>query len=371
MSDRLLIATRKGLFLVDRSHAGSWKISSTAFLGDNVTLAITDPRDATIYAALDHGHFGVKLHRSHDAGKSWEACAVPEYPEPPEGAAPEISPMTGKPFPWTLKLIWSLAPGGSDEPDVLWCGTVPGGLFRSPNRGESWTMVRSLWDQPDRLQWFGGGLDHPGIHSICVDPRNADRVIVGVSCGGVWVTTDGGASWKCQADGMWAAYMPPDRRNDPVIQDPHSVVVCPAHPDVMWAQHHNGIFRTTDGAKSWHEITTATPSTFGFAVAAHPKDENTAWFVPAIKDEQRIPVEGKLVVSRTTDGGQTFEVLRSGLPQSHAYDIVFRHALDVDQTGQRIAFGSTTGGVWCSENIGDEWHALPGRLPPVHSVRFA
>lgn len=370
MSDRLLIATRKGLFLVDRTGDTTWTIGQTAFLGDNVTLGMGDPRDGSLYAALDHGHFGVKLHRSTDAGATWTECTVPEYPKLPVGAEPAISAMTGKPFTSTLKLIWSLCPGGANEPGVLWCGTVPGGLFRSEDRGASWSLMTALWDHPDRLQWFGGGLDDPGIHSIWVDPRDTNHVVVGVSCGGVWITPDGGASWKCQADGMWAAYMPPDRKNDPVIQDPHCVTVCPGNPEVMWAQHHNGVFRTTDGAKTWHEVPNAAPSTFGFAVAAHPTDDKTAWFVPAIKDERRIPVDGKLVVSRTTDGGETFEVLREGLPQTHAYDLVFRHALDVDGTGTRLAFGSTTGGVWFSENAGDNWHELSSHLPPVHAVRF-
>jgi len=369
MSDRLLVATRKGLFTLERHGNGGWSIGETAFLGDNVTLAVPDRRDGTVYAALDHGHFGVKLHRKPSGG-AWEECAVPEYPAPPENQPPEISPFTGKPFPWSLKLIWSIAPGGADKPGRVWCGTVPGGLFRSDDGARSWHMMRSLWDTPDRLQWFGGGLDHPGIHSLCVDPRDSDRIVAGVSCGGVWISTDGGGSFKCQADGMRADYMPPDRMHDPVIQDPHCVAMCAAAPDVMWVQHHNGIFRTTDGGASWHEITAAEPSSFGFAVCVHPKDPDTAWFVPAIKDEKRVPVDGQLVVSRTIDGGRTFEVLRDGLPQQHAYDLVLRHAMDVDDAGQCLAFGSTTGSFWVSDSGGDAWQAVTHHLPPIHAVRF-
>ena len=112
------------------------------------------------------------------------------------------------------------------------------------------------------------------------------------------------------------------------------------------------------------------PSTFGFAVAAHPSDPDTAWFVPAQKDEKRIPVDGRVVVNRTCDAGRTFETLTAGLPQEHAYDLVFRHALDVDETGERLAFGSTTGSLWLSENAGDAWQALSSNLPPIHAVRF-
>ena len=169
---------------------------------------------------------------------------------------------------------------------------------------------------------------------------------------------------------MIARYMPPDQQKDPGIQDPHRMVMCRARPDTLYAQHHNGIFKSTDGSTSWTEITKAGPSTFGFAVAVHPAQPDTAWFIPAVKDEQRIPVDGKVVVTRTRDGGQSFDVLSRGLPQQDAYDLVFRHALDIDATGDRLAFGSTTGGLWISEDQGDSWAAVSEHLPPIDCVRF-
>jgi hypothetical protein len=148
------------------------------------------------------------------------------------------------------------------------------------------------------------------------------------------------------------------------------VVQCAAAPDVLWVQHHNGVFRSNDWADSWHEITSIHPSKFGFVVAVHPGDPDCAWFVPGVKDECRVPVDGKMVVARTRDGGETFDVLRNGLPQQHAYDLVWRHALDIDNTAQCLAFGSTTGNVWFTADQGDTWHQLSGHLPPVYCVRF-
>ena len=373
MSDRIYIATRKGLFTADRTNASpsSWSITRAAFVGDPVYIVFPDPRDGYVYAALGHGHFGVKLHRSTDGGTTWEECAAPAYPAPPEGAEEIRCPNRGIVIPWSLELIWCLAAGGTDEPGRLWCGTVPGGLFRSDDRGSSWTLVRSLWDDPSRKEWFGGGLDYPGVHSVFVDPRNSKRLIVGISCGGVWVTENGGDSWSVRAEGMWASYVPPDRKHDPFIQDPHCVAACRANPDVLWCQHHNGVFRSGDGAVSWQEITSVEPSNFGFAVVAHPLDPETAWFVPGVSDEKRIPVDGKVVVARTTDGGETFSVLRDGLPQNHAYDLTFRHALDVNATGDQLAFGSTTGSVWTSNDSGSSWRTLTANLPPVYCVRIA
>jgi hypothetical protein len=369
MSTRCHVATRKGLITFERGRAG-WSVARASFLGDNCTLVMHDPRTGILYAALNHGHFGVKLHRSDDGGAAWQEIATPQYPEKPVDYVPRKVPAEGVAADWSLKLVWALAPGGADEPGVLWCGTLPGGLFRSGDGGESWDLNRPLWDDPMREEWFGGGADHPGIHSICVDPRDPRHVTLGVSCGGVWNTRDGGLSWRVGGSGMRAAYMPPERQFEPNVQDPHLVAQCAARPDVLWAQHHNGIFRSTDAGASWTEIEHVAPSTFGFAVAVHPTDPDTAWFVPAQKDERRIPVEGRLVVTRTRDGGQTFETLTSGLPQEHAYDLVFRHALDVDESGERLAFGSTTGSLWLSEDGGHAWQTLSSNLPPVHAVRF-
>ena len=373
MSNRLYAATRKGLFTIDRNGGGQcpWGVTRATFLGDPVSIVLPDPRDGSVYAALGHGHFGVKLHRSTDHGASFSEIATPTYPEKPADVEDVFCPNRNIPIPWSLELIWSLEPGGTNEPGVLWCGTVPGGLFRSNDSGASWTMVRTLWDRPERRQWFGGGLDYPGIHSICVDPRDPRTVRVGVSCGGVWTTRDGGETWACTADGMRADYMPPERQGDPNIQDPHCLVQCKGAPDAFWVQHHNGVFRSTDGSRTWRDVPNAVPSVFGFAVAVHPREPDTAWFVPGVKDEIRIPVDGKVVVSRTRDGGDSFEVLRNGLPQEHAYDLTFRHALAIDETGDRLAFGSTTGSLWVSEDQGDSWMTVTNHLPPVYCVRFA
>jgi hypothetical protein len=170
---------------------------------------------------------------------------------------------------------------------------------------------------------------------------------------------------------MRAEYAPPELTHDPVAQDVHCLVQCPAALNRMWVQHHNGIFVSSDEGQTFTEITDVEPSTFGFAVVVHPQKPDTAWFVPEIKDEKRIPREGKLVVTRTRDGGKSFDVLTRGLPQSHAYDVVYRHALALDDTGECLAMGSTTGGLWISENEGDSWNCVTHTLPPIYAVRFA
>ena len=359
MSDRLYVGTRKGLFEVTR-EGGGWNIADVHFLGDPVSAVLAD--GDTLYAALDLGHFGAKLWRREGFGP-WRELPAPAFPPKPEDAADD-------PHPWTVGTIWAIEPGG--VPDRLWIGTMPGGLFRSDDDGDSWTLNEPLWRMPERRQWMGvAGGEQPGINSVLIDPRNPDDIRVGVSTAGMWASSDGGASWQIINRGMYNEYMPPESRETPIAQDIHRLARCAARPDIIWCQHHNGLFRSENGGANWHELTAIAPAKFGFAVAAHPRDPGTAWVVPAVKDERRIAVDAAVCVARTRDGGESFEVLRRGLPQRHAYDLVWRHALDVDASGERLAFGSTTGGLWVSEDAGDAWTALDARLPPVAVVRFA
>jgi hypothetical protein len=359
MTDRLHVGTRKGLFEIVRRN-GAWDIGDTEFLGDPVSAVLAD--GDTVHAALDLGHFGTKLWRRERAG-SWHELSAPAFPPKPDDAGDD-------PHPWSLGRIWAIEPGGVDG--RLWAGTMPGGLFRSDDGGETWSLNDALWRMPERKQWMGvAGGEQPGISNVLIDPRDPADIRLGISTAGVWASTDTGTTWRLINQGMYNEYMPPERSGDPIAQDVHCLTRCAAQPAVMWCQHHNGVFRSEDRGATWHEVTAIRPSKFGFAVVAHPRDPNTAWFVPAIKDERRIPVDGKVVVARTRDGGQSFDILRNGLPQRHAYDLVWRHALAVDDSGELVAFGSTSGGLWISEDGGDSWAPLDARLPPIAVVRFA
>ena len=359
---QLQVGTRKGLIVVQRTAAG-WRLGQPHFPGEPVTQVLVDPQGGDWYAALRLGHFGVKLKRSSDRGASWEEVATPAFPpKPAEG------PWKDDATPWTVDLLWALEAG----PGRLWAGAMPAGLFTSEDRGASWRLVESLWYRPDRKDWFGGGYDHAGIHSIIVDPRDDAHVTIAVSCAGVWQTRDAGTTWTNTSEGMDAgAYMPEERRFDGNIQDVHRIAACAAQPDVLWAQHHCGMYRSTDGGLHWTNIPAPQPSGFGFAVAAHPIDPRTAWFAPAHSDAQRMPVEGRMVVTVTRDGAASFQAHGEGLPERDAYHLVYRHGLACAADGQTLAMGSTTGGLWISEDGGERWGCVSRDLPPIAVVRFA
>src|SRR5579871_4185643 len=182
MNDRLLIGTKKGVFELRRKQ-GEWSIIGTRFLGDPISMLLADPRDGTLYAAEALGHFGVKLQRSRDAGETWQEVVAPAFPKS-DADGPSVS------------YLFCLEPGGAEQEGWIWCGTIPAGLFLSKDRGETWAMNEALWDLPERKEWMGGGFDHAGVASICIDPRDTAHITVGVSTGGVWTSVDAGGHWR-------------------------------------------------------------------------------------------------------------------------------------------------------------------------------
>lgn len=375
MNEHLLIGTRKGLAVFTKTN-GAWSFKAMHLPGVPVSYAMADSRNGTWWACLDHGHWGQKLSRSRDQGATWEDVTSPKYPEDAtilgnDAAFEEMSNPESKPkrveIPATLKLQWTLVEGGHDRPGTLYMGTEPGGLFVTRDDGDTWELVRGLWDHPSRLtQWFGGGRDNAGIHSILVDPQDSDHIFVGISCAGVFETRDGGDNWEPRNKGLNATFLP-----DPSVDvghDAHCLHWSPADTSVIWQQNHCGVYVSRDGAANWQDVSQKDgPVNFGFPIVTDPDNPARAWVVPANSDGDRSAHEQHVKVARTDDHGATWTVLTEGLPRP-AWDLVYRHALDISQS--TLAFGSTTGSLYLSENGGDNWQELSAHLPPVYSVRF-
>jgi hypothetical protein len=394
MSNLIMLGTRKGTVIFDRIN-GTWQARAINHPGIPVCYAARDPRDGTMWASLDHGHWGPKLSRSRDGGITWEDVLTVNYPNGTRYIAqvlptPDFDPEapTGAPSyaDATVYKIWNLAFGSDEQPGRIYAGTIPGGLFISDDGGDSWDLNRPLWNHESRggdlfagdassdNQWGGTpasidyGVFEPGIHSISIDTRNPDRIHVAASSAGVIETSDGGKTWVGRNRGMTNDYMP---NPEPEWgHDPHFIARCKGQPDHLWQQNHCGVFYSADGAKQWKKVSMPDMGVhFGFPIAADDKDGRTAWVVPAVADSERMAIDGGLFVARTTDGGESWQTFRDGLPQQNAYDIVLRHGLDV--AGDVVCFASTTGNVYLSEDRGEHWQCLANNLPPVYSVRFA
>ncbi len=390
MASRLLLGTRKGTFIVERV-GGTWRPRLSGHGGAGSNYVAKDPYTGRLWALLGHGHWGAKLSHSDDDGATWvDATAQIAYPAGARYIAQDMYEDATSDFGvgWristkaaTLAKLWVIAfgPGGS-----VYVGTIPGGLFISRDGGGSFALNRALWDHESRggdlsagdanaeTKWFGtpaseGGDFAPGIHSIAVDPRDPNRVLLAVSTAGVIETTDGGASWRSRNKGMVLDHTP-----EPEAEwghDTHAIDLCAGAPDHVWQQNHNGVYYSADGAATWRKVSAPTSGVhFGFPVAADGHDGRTAWLLPGHSDQKRMAIDGGLFVARTEDGGDNWTPLRAGLPQEHAYDVVYRHAL-AQQDGV-VAFGSTTGNLYVSEDRGDHWTAVAHNLPPIYSVRF-
>jgi photosystem II stability/assembly factor-like uncharacterized protein len=388
MADRILVGTRKGTFIVEKTR-GRWTPRLAGHAGVGVNFIARDPHGDTLWAALGHGHWGAKLSRSTDGGQTWADAPQIKYPEgarylaPPEPTPdtdPSQPPAKASIKPATLLKLWTIAFGRAGR---VYVGTIPGGLFVSDDGGETFTLNLPLWNHDSRggdlfggdgsgiTHWFGTpaseGEFAPGIHSIAVDPRDPDHVLVAVSTAGVLETTDGGRSWRGRNKGMVNDYLP-----NPEAEwghDPHYIELCTSQPDHVWQQNHCGVFHSADGAQSWKLVSRPEGGVrFGFPVTVDAADGNTAWIVPGKSDMERMTIDGALFVARTEDGGESWQHLREGLPQTAAYDVVLRHALS--SSADKLAFGSSTGNLYVSENRGDRWLTVANNLPPIYSVRF-
>ena len=349
----ILVGTSKGLVVFKNSP--KWSIESIHFLGFPIAFVYVDERSDTWWVGLAHRHWGPKLHRSSNQGKSWDELAVPKYPK-----------ENGKTV--VLRKMWCMQHAGKDRPGELWLGTEPGALFHSKDNGAHFELVKGLWEHPSRtnaMQWFGAGRDLPFLHSIVVNPKDSNHLYIAVSCAGVFESKDGGENWIPKNQGLIAAYLPNPRAE--VGHDPHLLLQAHSDTKVLWQQNHCGVFRTTDGATSWSNISDEQGfANYGFGLAIDQANPLRAWVIPALSDEMRVAKDLALVVSYTDDGGESWHALRNGLPQENCFDIVFRHALQYKDG--LLAFGTNNGNLYISENGGQQWQQIDGNLSRIDNV---
>lgn len=346
----LLIGTRRGLFIARSDDRRNWTLSQPLLEGREIYHAMHDPRTNSLWAASAHTVWGAHVHRSSDHGKTWELLED----------APHYTDERG------LEAIWFLAPGPATQPDRLYAGIEPAGLFVSEDAGRSWQGVDSLNEHESNTSWqpAGGAL---ALHAIQIDPRAPERIYCALSAGGVYRSDDGGATWSPKNAGTRADFLPD--RYPAYGQCVHKLIVHPADPDRLYQQNHCGVYRSDDRGESWTEITNGLPSDFGYAIATDPRDPDVLFTIPEESSHMRATVDGKLRVYRTVDAGNTWQALTSGLPQEHAYVSVLRDAMSndtLDPVG--VYFGTSNGQLFGSSDGGESWSALFGYLPKILCV---
>jgi serine/threonine protein kinase len=354
----LLLGTTKGAFILRSNAARSrWEVGGPYFHGHNVYAMAYDGRGGQhrIWASTQ-SYWGTLLRSSDDFGKSWTN---------PQQAPIRFPSDTGV----SLKNIWQITLGRPEEPNVLYCGVEPAALFETRDAGESWSLVRGLFDHPHRPRWMpgNGGL---ALHTVVLDPADNQRIYVAISAGGVYRTSDGGRSWTPQNQGIRAVTMP-DRYPE-FGQCVHKIVMHPARPERLYLQSHWGLYRSDNFAENWTDIANGVPSDFGFAMLTHPRNPDCVYVVPVESDEFRCACDGRLRVYRTRNGGASWEPLFRGLPQKRAYETVLRDAITADAFDPvGIYFGTRSGQLFGSRDEGRTWQKVLEGLPSVVCVRNA
>lgn len=365
----LLVGTRKGAFLYRSDPARArWSLSGPHFLGHIIHHVVLDPRDhRTMLIAAKTGHLGPTVYHSKDCGRTWqESTRPPAFPKAADGSSGEA-----------VDHVFWLTPGHASQPGVWYAGTSPQALFRSEDGGVTWAGVRGFNEHPLRRDWIGpqgvgGTPDGPKMHSILVDPRDARHLYLAMSGGGVFESTDEGATWQPLNRGHVADFMP--EKYPEFGQDPHCVALHPHQPDRLYMQSHCGIYRIDRPADTWVRIGENMPRAIGdigFPVVLHPRDPNTAWVFPMDGSDvwPRVSPGGKPAVYRTRDAGKTWQRQDRGLPRKHAYFTVKRQCFAADaETPVGLYFGNTQGEVWHSLDEGRSWSVLAAWLPQIYSV---
>jgi photosystem II stability/assembly factor-like uncharacterized protein len=343
-----LVGTRKGLFVLraedDRS---SWHAEGPLLEGWGVYHAVVDERDRTVHVAANHTTYGPTVQRSADGGKTWRRSR--------QIGLPAASGLI-------LNAAWHIEPGRPEEPETLYLGGDPGVLFRSDDGGETWEPNRGILKHPTRERWFAGA-GGMCCHSIQLDPRQAERIYVGITSAGVFRSDDGGETWLARNKGVAGDFLP-----DPyaeVGQCPHKLLLHPARPDRLWQQNHCGVYRSDDRGDSWIRLDDhGLPSGFGFPLMLDPGDPDKAFVIPEKGFEYHYSADGRLAVYRTMDAGETWESMSTGLPEQ-AWAAVLREACAFD--ADSLYFG-TQGGSFFVLAEGDTWVEAVRHLPPILSV---
>jgi hypothetical protein len=351
----LLVGTTKGAFLLRSTKQRSrWDVAGPYFHGHAVYALAYDTRNGRrrIWASTQN-FWGTFLRSSDDFGRTWTTPLEANLKFPADCGTSLIN-------------IWQIALNPHDN-DLMYCGVEPAALFESRNSGDTWSLVRGLFDHPHRPRWMpgNGGL---ALHTIVEDPVNPQRMYIAISAGGVYRTDDGGLTWKACNRGIRVVFQP--EKFPEFGQCVHKIALHPDRPERLFLQNHWGLYRSDDAAESWQDIASGVPSDFGFAMVVHPRDPDCVYIVPVESDEFRCTPDGRLRVYRTRNAGASWEPLSRGLPQGGAYETVLRDAMATDMFDPvGIYFGTRSGQLYGSRDEGRSWTRILGGLPPVVCVR--
>ncbi|MGD1069620.1 MAG: exo-alpha-sialidase [Bryobacteraceae bacterium] len=361
---RVLVGTRKGAFVLTADGKRErWDIKGPFFAGWEIYHVKGSPADPNrLYASQSSGWFGQQIQRSNDGGETWQPVGNKFLYD---GVPGTHQWYDGTPHPWEFKRVWHLEPSFTD-PETVYAGIEDAALFGSTDGGQTWGELSGLRGHGSGPHWApgAGGMC---LHTILLDPGNPARIFIAISAAGAFRSDDGGATWRPINQGLRSKHIPDP--NAEVGHCVHRIAMHRSRPDVLFMQKHWDVMRTDNAGDSWHEVSGNLPTDFGFVIDVHAHEPETIYVVPIKSDGEHFPIDGQLRVYRSRTGGNEWEPLTKGLPQSDCYVNVLRDAMAVDALDScGVYFGTTGGQVYCSADAGDSWAAIVHDLPAVLSV---
>ncbi|MGR3323539.1 MAG: WD40/YVTN/BNR-like repeat-containing protein [Pseudooceanicola sp.] len=371
----ILLGTTKGVFIV-AGQDDAWKVRGPFCDGWSINHVIGDPGSGTIWAGGGGDFHGAGVWRSDDGGANWQLTRLTRGQMDDWAASdPDFAEMIGwtdapLPFGDSFSQVWSL----NHAHGALLAGTKPATLLSSRDGGESWTRLDGLTDHPSAGEWNGGAAGLV-LHTILAHPGDSQKLWVGISAAGVFASEDGGATWDrrnrlSNAEGYAHHDHPAAPRDGETGHCVHNMMRAPGAEDLLYQQNHHGVWRSSDGGRSWDDITAGLPSTFGFPIRVHPRDPETIWTLPLNGDSTgRFPPDAAAAVWKSTDGGRSWTAKRAGLPQEACFFTVLRQAMAGDAADPAgLYFGTNSGSVFASLDEGETWQDIARHLPTILSV---
>jgi photosystem II stability/assembly factor-like uncharacterized protein len=328
-SRQVLVGTIEGVVCLERDAGGSgWHVARRTLADKHIHALLLEPDSGTLFAGVQHG----SVFASQDGGETWER----------------------RDKGLTHQNIYSLACVRRDTGVRLYVGTEPAHLFCSDDLGHGWTELPAL-RSVDTSKWNFPAPPHVAhTKHIEFHPHAPDTLFVGVEQGGLLKSTDAGATFRV-IPGM--------------DEDVHRTVINPLNPDRMYVTTGIGTYTTTDGGATWEHTTTPEHEIGGYPdlLVLHPRRPDLLFVASAEKRPgswRRTHFAGSRI-SRSTDGGKTWEVLLDrGIPDRlrTAFE-----AMCLEDWGESFSlFAATaTGEVWCSDDGGERWNEVATGLAPI------
>ena len=322
----LLVGTTKGAFFFHSdAERRNWEMTGPHLDGWEIySLYGANGGSNRIFAGTSHFIYGPTIRVSDDMGETWTQIEEgPRYSqESGRSSGPNLADSARAPVRSRARCS----------------GVDKAGLFTSSDDGTTWEEVTGLTQHETRHEWApgNGGLC---LHTIIVDPNNAQRMWVAMSAVGVFGSEDGGKSWKVCNVGL--PQVATGVRNNDVGRCVHKIVLDPKDSNTLYCQFHGGVLKTTNAGDTWEPIETGLPSIFGFPMGITTGGD--LFVIPLDSDRYRHVTEGKLRVYRSKDGGASWASSSNGLPEEPQYVGVLRDAMPLTRSTRQV---STSAQAW-------------------------